>query len=30
MKIESVELKTMAVRTSQYPDDQKAEFLLGG
>ncbi len=30
MKIESVELKTMAVRTSQYPEDQKPEFLLVG
>jgi len=30
MKIESVELKNMAVRTSQYPDDKKAEFLLVG
>ena len=30
MKIESVELKTMAVRTSQYPDDAKPEFLLVG
>lgn len=30
MKIENVELKTMAVRTSQYPDDSKPEFLLVG
>ncbi len=30
MKIESVELKSMAVRTSQYPEDQKPEFLLVG
>ncbi len=30
MKIDSVELKTMAVRVSQYPDDQKSEFLLVG
>lgn len=30
MKIDSVELKNMAVRTSQYPDDNKAEFLLVG
>jgi GTP-binding protein len=30
MKIESVELKTMAVRTSQYPEDSKGEFLLVG
>ncbi len=30
MKIDSVELKTMAVRTSQYPNDQKAEYLLVG
>ena len=30
MKIESVELKTMAVRPSQYPEDKKAEFLLVG
>lgn len=30
MKIESVELKNMAVRTSQYPDDNKDEFLLVG
>lgn len=30
MKIESVELKSMAVRTSQYPDDKKSEFLLVG
>ena len=30
MKIENVELKTMAVRTSQYPEDGKAEFLLVG
>ena len=30
MKIESVELKNMAVRTSQYPDDNKPEFLLVG
>lgn len=30
MKIESVELKNMAVRISQYPDDNKSEFLLVG
>lgn len=30
MKIESVELKTVAVRISQYPDDKKPEFLLVG
>lgn len=30
MKIESVELKNMAVRTSQYPEDSKKEFLLVG
>lgn len=30
MKIESVELKNMAVRTSQYPTDNKPEFLLVG
>lgn len=30
MKIESVELKQMAVRISQYPDDEKPEFLLVG
>lgn len=30
MKIESVELKTMATRISQYPDDNKKEFLLVG
>lgn len=30
MKIESVELKNMAVRTSQYPTDNKSEFLLVG
>ena len=30
MKIESVELKCMAVRDSQYPDDQKTEYLLVG
>lgn len=30
MKVESVELKNMAVRTSQYPEDNKAEFLLVG
>lgn len=30
MKVESVELKNMAVRTSQYPDDKKSEFLLVG
>ena len=30
MKVESVELKTMAVRTSQYPNDRKDEFLLVG
>mgnify|MGYP002620941398 CR=1 FL=1 len=30
MKIDSVELKNMAVRISQYPDDHKSEFLLVG
>ena len=30
MKIENVELKTMAVRTSQYPEDGKPEFLPVG
>lgn len=30
MKIETVELKSMAVRTSQYPEDSKPEFLLVG
>ena len=30
MKIESAELKSMAVRMSQYPEDNKAEFLLVG
>ncbi len=30
MKIESVELKNIAVRTSQYPEDNKSEFLLVG
>lgn len=30
MKIETVELKSIAVRTSQYPEDQKPEFLLVG
>lgn len=30
MKIDSVELKNMAVRTSQYPEDNKDEFLLVG
>ncbi|MGM9834436.1 MAG: ribosome biogenesis GTP-binding protein YihA/YsxC [Bacilli bacterium] len=30
MKIESAELKSMAVRISQYPNDDKAEFLLVG
>lgn len=30
MKIESVELKTIAVRASQYPSDKKAEYLLVG
>lgn len=30
MKIESVDLKCMAVRMSQYPDDNKPEFLLVG
>jgi len=30
MKIESVELKNMAVRTSQYPEDKRLEFLLVG
>jgi len=30
VKVESVELKSMAVRTSQYPVDKKDEFLLVG
>ncbi len=30
MKVESVELKNMAVRASQYPEDKKDEFLLVG
>lgn len=30
MKIDSVELKNLAVRISQYPDDNKPEFLLVG
>ena len=30
MKIDSVELKSIAVRESQYPDDEKVEFLLVG
>lgn len=30
MKVESVELKNMAVRTSQYPEDNRPEFLLVG
>ena len=30
MKIESVDLKCMAVRMSQYPEDNKPEFLLVG
>lgn len=30
MKIENSELETIAVRTSQYPDNQKCEFLLCG
>lgn len=30
MKIESVELKNMAVRASQYPEDNRDEFLLVG
>lgn len=30
MKIDTVELKSMAVRTSQYPTDEKHEFLLVG
>lgn len=30
MKIDSVDLKCMAVRTSQYPTDNKDEFLLVG
>ena len=30
MKIESVDLKCMAVRESQYPEDIKPEFLLVG
>ena len=30
MKIESVMLETIAIRESQYPTDQKSEFLLVG
>ena len=30
MKIESVELKSIAVRESQYPEDSKPEYLLVG
>ena len=30
MKIESADLKSMAVRISQYPEDTKPEFLLVG
>ena len=30
MKIESAELKSMAVRMSQYPEDAKPEYLLVG
>ncbi len=30
MKINSVEIKVSAVRTSQYPDDYKPEFLIVG
>lgn len=30
MKISSVELKQLAVRISQYPEDQRKEFLLVG
>lgn len=30
MKIESVDLKNIAVRASQYPEDTKPEFLLVG
>lgn len=30
MKIESAELNTTAVRVSQYPTDNKCEFLLVG
>ncbi len=30
MKIDSVELKCLAVRASQYPEDNKSEFLLVG
>ncbi len=30
MKIDSVELKNLAVRVSQYPEDGKPEFLLVG
>ncbi|MBO7078244.1 MAG: 50S ribosome-binding GTPase, partial [Bacilli bacterium] len=30
MKIDSVELKCLAVRASQYPTDDKGEFLLVG
>ena len=30
MKIDSSNLNVIAVRTSQYPTDNKPEFLLGG
>ena len=30
MKITSAELKVMATRRSQYPEDRKSEFLLVG
>ena len=30
MKITSAELKIMATRRSQYPEDMKSEFLLVG
>ena len=30
MQIDSVELSQIAVRTSQYPEDKKPEFLLVG
>ncbi|MBR6133081.1 MAG: YihA family ribosome biogenesis GTP-binding protein [Bacilli bacterium] len=30
MKVDTVELKCMAVRDSQYPDDNKKEYLLVG
>lgn len=30
MKIENSELETIAVRTSQYPENNKCEFLLCG